>query len=314
MAASLIKNDPDGSGIRAFWQEIRQMFDEKHPECVLISEWSYPSKAVAAGFHTDFLIHVNLPAYTKLFRAEEGRNIGMQYEGNSFFQKDGNGSLDDFLSDYLREYDATKGKGYISIPTGNHDMPRISVQRTKRELEVVYAFLMTMPGVPFVYYGDEIGLSYRADLPSKEGGFNRTGARTPMQWTDGKNAGFSEADADRLYLPVDEHGVNVAEQLADEKSLLHTMQKLIALRRSSPALCADGEIEFVNRRHNGYPLVYRRWLGSEEYLVCINPLDVPEAYSVGEGWQTALANQNVRIENGKITLEPFGYVILRGSK
>lgn len=62
MASSLIKNDPDGSGIRAFWQEIRQMFDEKHPECVLISEWSYPSKAIAAGFHIDFLIHFNLPA------------------------------------------------------------------------------------------------------------------------------------------------------------------------------------------------------------------------------------------------------------
>lgn len=290
------------------------MFNKKHPECVLISEWSYPSKAIAAGFHIDFLLHFNLPAYTKLFRAEPGRNVSDQFGGHSFFQKDGNGSLDDFLTDYLREYDATKGKGYISIPTGNHDLPRISVQRTKRELEVVYAFLMTMPGVPFVYYGDEIGLPYRADLPSKEGGFIRTGSRTPMQWTEGKNAGFSEADADKLYLPMDEHGVNVAGQLADDNSLLHTMQKLIALRRSSPALCADGEIEFVNRRHNGYPLVYRRWLGSEEYLVCINPLDVPEAYSVGEGWQMALANQNVGIENGQLTLEPFGYVILRGSK
>ena len=113
---------------------------------------------------------------------------------------------------------------------------------------------------------------------------------------------------------MDEHGVNVAEQLADENSLLHTMQKLIALRRSSPALCADGEIEFVNRRHNGYPLVYRRWLGSEEYLVCINPLDVLEVYAVDDGWKTALANQTVRIENGQLTLEPFGYVILRGSK
>ena len=109
---------------------------------------------------------------------------------------------------------------------------------------------------------------------------------------------------------MDEHGVNVAGQLADDNSLLHTMQKLIALRRSSPALCADGEIEFVNRRHNGYPLVYRRWLGSEEYLVCINPLDEPEIYSVGESWQTTTANQNVSIENGQLTLEPFGYVIL----
>ena len=90
---------------------------------------------IAAGFHIDFLIHFNLPAYTKLFRAEPGRNVSDQFGGHSLFQKDGNGSLDDFLTDYLREYDATKGKGYISIPTGNHDMPRISVQRTKRELE-----------------------------------------------------------------------------------------------------------------------------------------------------------------------------------
>lgn len=133
MAASLIKNDSDGSGIRTFWQEIRQIFDEKHPECVLISEWSYPSKAIVAGFHVDFLLHCNLPAYTRLFRAEPGRNVGDEFAGRSFFQKDGNGSLEDFLSCYLREYDATKGKGYISIPTGNHDLPRISVQRTKRE-------------------------------------------------------------------------------------------------------------------------------------------------------------------------------------
>lgn len=56
---------------------------------------------------------------------------------------------------------------------------------------------------------------------------------------------------------------------------------------------------------------YRRWLGSEEYLVCINPLDVPEAYAIEDGWQTALANQNVRIDNSQLTLEPFGYVILK---
>lgn len=87
MAASLIKNDSDGSGIRTFWQEIRQIFDEKHPECVLISEWSYPSKAIVAGFHVDFLLHCNLPAYTRLFRAEPGRNVGDEFAGRSFFSK-----------------------------------------------------------------------------------------------------------------------------------------------------------------------------------------------------------------------------------
>lgn len=311
MASSLVKNDLDGTGIRAFWREIRELFDEKYPQCVLISEWSYPSKAIAAGFHIDFLIHFNLPAYTKLFRAEPERNTSLEFDGHSFFCKDGNGSLEDFLKDYLREYEATKGKGYISIPTGNHDLPRICYQRTKRELEIVFAFLLTMPGVPFVYYGDEIGMPYRAELPSKEGGFNRTGSRTPMQWSKGRNAGFSAAETKKLYLPVDEDGVNVENQLADETSLLHMVQKLIALRKSSPALCADGEIEFVNRRHNGYPLVYRRWKNQEEYLICINPLDCPDHYPVGDDWESVMANHKADLSDGVLNLDAFGFVILR---
>lgn len=313
MAASLVKNDPDGSGIRSFWQEIRALFDRKYPECVLISEWSHPAKAIPAGFHIDFLIHCDpaLPAYNKLFRAEPGRNVNRDFDGHSFFQKDGNGSLEEFLDSYLPQYKATRGLGYISMPTGNHDLPRISCLRSMRELETVYAFLLTMPGVPFVYYGDEIGMPYRGELPSKEGGFNRTGSRTPMQWTVGNNAGFSTAEKDSLYLPVDEHGVSVQSQLTDEASLLNTTRKLIALRRSSPALCADGEIEFINRKWNGYPLIYRRWLGEESYLICINPLERQECYPIGEGWELVLSNQAAVPEKGLLTLDPFSYAILK---
>ena len=97
MASSLIKNDPDGSGIRAFWQEIRRMFDEKHPDCVLISEWSYPERAIAAGFHIDFMIHFNLAGYTSLFRAENRPQECNCFPGSSFFQKDGNGCIENFL-------------------------------------------------------------------------------------------------------------------------------------------------------------------------------------------------------------------------
>lgn len=315
MAASLIKNDFDGSGIRAFWQDIRALFDEQYPECVLISEWSNPQKAIEAGFHVDFLIHCNpeLPAYNKLFRAEPGRNVNRDFDGHSFFNKDGNGSLEEFLSSYLPQYDATKGRGYISMPTGNHDLPRIRYLRSKRELEIVYAFLLTMPGIPFVYYGDEIGLPYHTDLPSKEGGFNRTGSRTPMQWERMKNAGFSDADSNMLYLPVDENGENAHDQLLDETSLLNTTKKLIALRKSSPALCADGQVEFINRKWNGYPLVYRRWLGSESFLICINPLDKKVEYSIEDTWQSVFSNQTVFMDHHTIVLEPFSYTILRGN-
>ena len=58
------------------------------------------------------------------------------------------------------------------------------------------------PGAPFLYYGDEIGMRY-LPLPTKEGGYFRTGSRTPMQWDNSANLGISAAAADKLYLPVD---------------------------------------------------------------------------------------------------------------
>ena len=312
MAASVIKNDYDNSGVIGFWKEIRNLFDEKYPECVLISEWSYPSVALEAGFHIDFLIHFNLPCYTKLFRAEEGRNATQGYIGNSFFNKDGNGSLDDFLNDYIREYNETKDKGYISIPTGNHDLPRISYRRTKKELEVVYAFIMTMPGVPFVYYGDEIGMRYFEDLASKEGGYNRTGSRTPMQWNNEKNAGFSKCDREKLYLPVEEDGVNVAEQLNDCTSLLNTTKSLIKLRKSSHALSNEGDIEFINRKYNGYPLIYKRSGEDGEYLICINPTDKIQEFQYDlKDAKLVMQNDNAVISDRKIILMPVSYAIIK---
>jgi maltose alpha-D-glucosyltransferase/alpha-amylase len=216
------------------------------------------------------------------------------------------------LLEYLKQYESTKDIGYISIPTGNHDMPRISLGRTKEELEIAYAFILTVPGVPFVYYGDEIGMPYRADLPSKEGGYNRTGARTPMQWSRGKNAGFSTGKAEDLYLPVQEDGVNVEDQLADEHSLLNTTRNLIALRKSSHALSAEGEIEFLNRRYNGYPLIYRRSGSDGSYLICINPTDREQEFSYPiQNAQVIMENNRVLLDVNGIRLAPVSYAIIK---
>lgn len=312
MAPSVIKNDYDNTGVTKFWNEIRDMFDKKYPEAVLISEWSHPSVAIKAGFHIDFLIHMNLPCYTMLFRAEKRPNAVQQFEGNSFFNKNGNGSIESFLADYLREYDETKDSGYISIPTGNHDIPRISFNRSQKELEAVYAFIMTMPGVPFVYYGDEIGMTYYPDMPSKEGGFTRTGSRTPMQWSNGKNAGFSDCDKELLYLPVEEDGVNVEAQLKDESSLLNVTKRLIALRKSSDALSNNGKIEFLNRKYNGYPLVYKRMGADGEYLICINPTDKKQDFAYDlKGAAVVMQNDSSKISDDEIILMPTSYAILK---
>lgn len=309
MAGSLIKNDPDKKGITAFWQGIRRIFDEKYPECVLVSEWYNPEVAIHAGFHIDFMTWRNA---SNLFRAEPGRDVIPPMGGHSFFNTDGNGSLDNFLVAYLQALEATRSKGYIGMITGNHDIPRISLGRSSRELEVAYAFILTMPGVPFVYYGDEIGMVYREDLPSKEGGYVRTGSRTPMQWSKGKNAGFSAGRSEDLYLPVQEDGVNVEEQLADENSLLHTTKALIRLRKGSHALSACGDVEFLNRRNNGYPLIYSRTGTDGRYLICINPTDREQTFDYGfSGAEVVKENDRAVIEKDRIYLAPVSYAILK---
>ena len=112
-----------------------------------------------------------------------------------------------------------KGKGYITLPLGNHDNARLGNKRSDDDLEIIYAFGLTMPGVPFIYYGNEIGMRQLGqDWPQVEGAYKpRNGARTPMQWSSEKNLGFSSAAPEKLYLPVDPAGdaPTVAEQEKD---------------------------------------------------------------------------------------------------
>ena len=104
-----------------------------------------------------------------------------------------------------------------------------------------------MPGVPFLYYGDEIGMNYIPDMPTKEGGYTRTGTRTPMQWNNGINDGFSMANKELLYLPVDESdsAVSVERQKSDRNSLYNTVRDILALRHREEELQADAPFEVV---------------------------------------------------------------------
>ncbi len=152
MASSLIKADDSKEAVIAFWRGVRGWFDEEWPEAVLIAEWSMPEEALRAGFHVDFMIHFGTPAYTELFRAHTANDqkIGLSGSGRSFFHRDGEGDIRKFLDTYLKHYEATKDVGLICLPTGNHDISRIRGSRTDQELKVAYAFLFTMPGLPFI--------------------------------------------------------------------------------------------------------------------------------------------------------------------
>jgi maltose alpha-D-glucosyltransferase/alpha-amylase len=109
------------------------------------------------------------------------------------------------------------------------------MENGRRQMELMNALLMSMPGTPVVYYGDEIGMGDNIYLG------DRNGVRTPMQWSDDKNAGFSEADSAALYAPVivdppyGYHSISVEAQERTPTSLLRWMRRLIGVRKAQKA-------------------------------------------------------------------------------
>lgn len=263
MAGSLVKNDPEQKGTIALWQDIRRWMDERFPGAALVSEWGEPDKSLAGGFHMDFLLHFGPSHYNDLTRCPE-----------PFFSSRGKGSAADFMAHYLR-YREKAGGGLIAFPSGNHDMDRLARTLSPEEIKLFFAFQLSMPGVPFIYYGDEIGMRYVEGLLSVEGGYERTGARSPMQWNSSTNAGFSAAPQEKLYIAQDPapDRPTVAEQQGNPDSLWQTVRALISLRKAHPAL--DNTGSFTLLRSEGYPLVYRREAEGEAITVVVNPSSQP---------------------------------------
>ena len=265
MADSLVKNDDENkSATAAVWRDVRTMLDHDYPEAALVSEWSNPVQAInGGGFHMDFYLDHVGNGYNTLLRDYEAGGAD-----RSYFRKDSGGDIRRFLDDYLPKYENTRSRGYISMFTCNHDTPRPARTLSADEMKLYFAFLMTMPGVPFVYYGDEIGMRY-ADVPTKEGGYQRTGSRTPMQWDHSVNLGFSDAGAEDLYLPVDTapDAVTAADQEQDPESLLNTARKWIAVRHRYPDLQADAPFAVLSAAGGQDIFAYQRGK-----LVCaLNP-------------------------------------------
>lgn len=261
MAGSLVKNDNENSdGNVALWQNFREFLDREFPQAVMISEWGEPDRSLRAGFHMDFLLHFGSSHYNDLFRCAE-----------PYFSSRGKGEISAFIQKYTENVNKSKNKGLMCIPSGNHDMDRLRRYLDPEEMKIAFAFLLTMPGAPFIYYGDEIGMRYVENVVSVEGGYGRTGSRSPMQWNGGINAGFSAAAPDKLYIPIDPSAdrPTAEHEMSDESSLRCEVKRLISLRRSHTALQSKGKINFVTLK--GYPLVYERSCENEDILVAINP-------------------------------------------
>ena len=145
------------------------------------------------------------------------------------------------------------------------------VDNNRRRIELLNSLLLSFPGTPILYYGDEIGMGDNIYLG------DRNGVRTPMQWNSDRNAGFSRCDPARLYFPVvmdpiyGYQVINVEAQLSDQSSLLHWTRNMIALRKLFQVF-GRGSLRFLNPE-NRKILAYLRDLdrgdGSHETVLCV---------------------------------------------
>lgn len=302
LANSLIKGKYDREAYKWLWGYFIGNAKKKNPDVIFMSEWGNPSDSTYCGFDIDYVSHCSV-GYNGLFRGEKGSNILPAFEcGHSYFSADGLGSIDEFINYSLSVGEQLEKEKYYCVPSGYHDIVRIATNKSDDLMKCIFAFLLTYKNLPMIYYGDEIGMEHNYKV-NKDGGYIRTGARTPMQWTNGKNRGFSEKDG-RLYLPVSKKAsASVESQAENENSLLNTVKNLVALKKNNDCFDFDAKIQMQSM---AYPLVYTREKNGKKVLVAINPTN--NVYVLDNKIGTVKMKVNAKTE-GKITLLKQGFVI-----
>jgi alpha-glucosidase len=171
--------------------------------------------------------------------------------------------------------------GWPNYVLGNHDESRLATRIGREQARLAAVLLLTLRGTPTLYYGDELGMK---DVPIpidrqqdpwgiRVSGMGRDPCRTPMQWDAGPHAGFSPASTPATWLPLsgDCAEINVARQLADPGSLLNLYRRLLAYRRSSPALQWGRYEALDGTPEDSY--VFMRQAGEIRALVALNLSD-----------------------------------------
>jgi maltose alpha-D-glucosyltransferase/alpha-amylase len=290
-------------------KEVRKRLDQFYPGRMLLAEanqWPADVRAYFGDgdeFHTAF----HFPLMPRMFMAvkledrkpiieilDQTPPIPANCQWCIFLRNHDELTLEmvtDVERDYMYDEYATDKTMRINLGIRRRLAPMM--ENDRRRIELLNGLLMSMPGTPIVYYGDEIGMGDNIYLG------DRNGVRTPMQWNGGTNAGFSFADPERLYSPLISNSlygyqvVNVDSQRRFSHSLLSWMKALIKTRNSYRVF-SRGTMEFL-RPSNHRVLAYIRELGNEKILVVNNLSSSAQAVEL-----------DVQRYKGYIPIEMFG--------
>ena len=185
------------------------------------------------------------------------------------------------------------------------------MRNDRRKIEVVNSLLFTLPGSPILYYGDEIGMGDNLNLP------DRNGVRTPMQWDNSPNAGFSTGKpfSELVKGDLGYQQTNVASQLNDPSSLFRCIKRMIAIRKEHAAF-GSGGMEWIDM---GKPSVaaYLRRYQDDVILVINNLASFAETIQIPEEYQTTYLNLlggDSQTLTARVTLQPYSYIWLEQLK
>ena len=248
--------------LEKFWGSIRRVCDSRGVRPLIAEEWMYPIEAVNRwGFNMVFSLHVG--HMKKLISA--GKPGAGRFRGDPRI----------FDREMAKQTGSLKKKdGAVVVFTANHDSERISESAGENDRLTAIGFLMVLiqNAVPKIYQGDEIGMRSDHTAPWREWSMGRAQVRTPVQWSAGKNAGFSTASPEKLYLPVTANfrKRNVEAQMGKPGSLFEDVRRMISCWKSHPALHADGKKITINAKKNDPIYAYARQGGGETLLVVMN--------------------------------------------
>ena len=276
MADSLVKNDEEKEATIWLWQQIIAEVQKECGKFYMVSEWSTPRRSLKAGFSSDFVLDHDDNFSHGFFRIgtldrpdEAGKKPLLDSFDEELWQK----NVAEMVAE-IRDAEKVPG-GYLSPISGNHDTYRIADRLKGNKLKLAYLMLFTIPGVPFVFAGDECEQTTVRGYPSKDGGYQRTGARLSMKWDESTPSfGFSTRASADCYLPTCPETRTVERCEKDPASLLNFIRQLNAVRSSDPDLTAHEGFELLSA-----PLSFRRG----KTVVLINLKDEEASLPVGSG-------------------------------
>jgi maltose alpha-D-glucosyltransferase/alpha-amylase len=267
-----------------YLKQVRRFVDERYPGRILLAEANQWPADVCAYFGNgdEFHMAFHFPIMPRIFMAirreermpiveilEQTPEIPELCQWGMFLRNHDELTLEmvtDAERDYMYYEYAKDPRMKINIGIRRRLAPL--AENGRRQIELLNSILLSMPGSPILYYGDEIGMGDNYYLG------DRNGVRTPMQWSSDRNAGFSRADPARLYSPVvmdpvyGYQSINVEAQERTPTSLLHWVKRLIRVRKKYPAF-GRGSLHFIG---GGNPkvLAYTRQYEGQTLLIVLN--------------------------------------------